>query len=152
MKSKFVHEDVHDLTLPVDKSWWGVLTEDRYQGLRQHANLNCQPIGTYPDGLLALTLLQTGEERSDFALMMVRLQPIRLHDKAGSLAVGKLVEVMTAGYRGGSISDGVFAAAEIKLELAGIEMLPVELSPVYQDHRPPEQLGRLVLPEPRLAV
>ena len=152
MKNNLVHEAVHNLTLPVDKSWWGVLTEERDQGLRQHASLNCQPIGRYPDGLLGLSLLQTGDEQNEFALMMVRLQPLRLHDKVGSLAVGRLVEVMTAGYRGGMVSDGVFAAAEVRLELAGIEVLPVGSSSLYQNHRPPEQLGRLVLPEPRLAV
>jgi hypothetical protein len=152
MKSRLIHEAVHDLTLPVDKSWWGVLTEARDQSLRQHANLNCKPIGTYPDGLLALSLLQTGDEQDEFALMMVRLQPLRPRDKVGSLAVGRLVEVMTAGYRGGAVSDGVYASAEVRLELAGIELVPTESAALYQDHRPPEQRGRLVLPEPRLAV
>jgi hypothetical protein len=152
MKSKLIHEGVHDLILPVDKSWWGVLTEERDQDLRQYANLNCKPIGTYPDGLLALNLLQTGEDQNEFALIMVRLCPIRHHDKVGSLAVGRLVEVMTAGYRGKAVSDSVFARAEGSLVLAGIELLSVESSPLYQDHRPPEQRGLLVLPEPRLAV
>ncbi len=151
MKSTLVHEGIHNLTLPIDKSWWGVLTEDRDQGLRQHTDLNCAPIGTFPDGLLAMRLLQTGDEQNEFALWMVRLCPIRRND-VGSLAVGKLVEVITAGHRGGAVSDATFARAEIRLELAGIDLAPVELSALYQDHRPPEQRGHLVLAEPRLAV